>query len=44
LTTRAKAIYPKSIAITEDNTEHLKNFLRRQDSMRGIDYRNYLNF
>ena len=44
LTTRAKTIYPQSIAITEDNTEHLKTFLERQDSVRGIEYRNYLNF
>lgn len=43
LTTLAKNLHPDHIAIDEDNTTHLVEFLSRQDALRGIDHTDYLN-
>ena len=43
-TYRAKHISPKEIAVEEDNTEQLKEFISTQDKLRGIDINDYFNF
>ena len=43
LTESAKGLHPDHIAIDEDNTDRLMKFLQRQDVLRGIDHRDYLN-
>jgi len=43
-TLTAKQISPDEIAVDEDNTQQLNEFISRQDSLRGIDIKDYLNF
>jgi len=42
-TLKAKQMSPNEIAIDEDNTQQLNAFIDRQDSLRGIDIKDYLN-
>jgi len=39
----AKRMFPNQIAIDKDNTQQLNAFIDRQDSLRGIDIKDYLN-
>jgi sulfatase maturation enzyme AslB (radical SAM superfamily) len=43
-TSRAKHLFPDHIAIDEDNDQLLEEFIRRQDRLRKIDIKDYLNF
>jgi sulfatase maturation enzyme AslB (radical SAM superfamily) len=43
-TLRAKQMAPNEIAMDNDNTPQLNEFIARQDSLRGIDIKDYLNF
>ncbi len=43
LTMVAKHISPKEIAVDEDNDSRLMEFIHRQDRLRGIDHKDYLN-
>jgi sulfatase maturation enzyme AslB (radical SAM superfamily) len=43
-TLKAKQMSPDEIAIDEDNTQQLNEFIDRQDSLRGIDIKDYFNF
>jgi sulfatase maturation enzyme AslB (radical SAM superfamily) len=43
-TLKAKKISPDEIAIDEDNTQQLNDFIVQQDKLRGIDIKDYLNF
>lgn len=43
-TLKAKQISPNEIAIDDDNTQQLNEFINRQDTLRGIDIKDYLNF
>lgn len=43
-TLKAKQMFPNEIAIDEDNTQQLNEFIKRQDSLRGINIKDYLNF
>jgi sulfatase maturation enzyme AslB (radical SAM superfamily) len=43
-TERAKTLYPNHVAIDKDNTDQLMEFINKQDALRGIDYKDYLNF
>lgn len=43
-TLKAKQISPDEIAIDDDNTQQLNEFINRQDYLRGIDIKDYLNF
>lgn len=43
-TSRAKHLFPEHVAIDEDNDKLLEEFIRRQDSLRKIDIKNYFNF
>ena len=38
----AKKVFPKQIAVDEDNTQQLDAFIKRQDALRGIDIKDYL--
>ena len=42
-TEEAKHVSPQEIAIDEDNSHLLELFMKRQDKLRGIDYRDYFN-
>jgi sulfatase maturation enzyme AslB (radical SAM superfamily) len=42
-TTAAKHLYPAHVAVDKDNTKELSEFLLRQDTLRGIIYKDYLN-
>ena len=42
-TSRAKHISPKEIAVEEDNTKQLIEFISTQDKLRGIDIKDYFN-
>ena len=42
-TSVAKHILPKGVAVDKDNSVYLKQFLDKQDKLRGIDHRDYLN-
>ncbi len=42
-TEEAKHVSPQEIAIDEDNSHLLELFIKRQDKLRGIDYRDYFN-
>ena len=44
LTLKAKRMSPNEIAVDADNTHQLNQFIGRQDSLRGIDIKDYLNF
>jgi len=44
LTLKAKQISPDEIAVDEDNTQQLNEFISQQDKLRGIDIKDYLNF
>jgi hypothetical protein len=44
LTLKAKQISPGEIAVDEDNTQQLNEFISQQDKLRGIDIKDYLNF
>jgi hypothetical protein len=43
-TKEAKHVSPEDIAIDKDNDQLLELFMKRQDLLRGIDYKDYLNF
>ena len=43
LTEKAKHLYPDQVAIDQDNTDKLIEFMDRQDHLRGISYKDYLN-
>ena len=43
-TLSAKHTAPTEIAVDEDNSKQLDEFIRRQDSLRGIKIKDYLNF
>lgn len=43
-TTRAKHISPGEVAIDRNNDTELDDFIKRQDTLRGIDIKNYFNF
>ena len=43
-TSRAKHISPGEIAIDRNNDPELDDFIKRQDTLRGIDIKNYFNF
>ena len=43
-TDRAKSLYQKDVAIGTNNQNELDEFIARQDRLRGIDVRDYLNF
>jgi sulfatase maturation enzyme AslB (radical SAM superfamily) len=43
-TVPARDLYPDTIAVDRDNTEQLAEFIDRQDRLRGINHRDYLNF
>jgi len=43
-TERARHLYPDHVAIDKDNTEQLMEFIHKQDSLRGIDCKDYFNF
>lgn len=43
-TKHAKSLYPKEIAVGNDNQGELDEFIRRQDRLRGIDVRSYFSF
>ncbi len=43
-TEEAKHVSPEDIAIDKDNDQLLELFMKRQDLLRGIDYKDYLNF
>jgi sulfatase maturation enzyme AslB (radical SAM superfamily) len=42
-TEEAKHVSPEDIAIDKDNDQLLELFMKRQDLLRGIDYKDYLN-
>lgn len=42
-TKTAKHFYPEHVAVDKDNTKELSKFLLRQDTLRGITYKDYLN-
>lgn len=44
LTDRAKSLYKKDVAVGGNNQNELEKFITRQDRLRGIDIRDYLNF
>ena len=39
-----KHLFPKQIAIREDNDAQLQKFIAAQDKLRGIDIKDYLSF
>ncbi len=43
LTERARHLYPDHVAIDKDNTEQLMEFIHKQDTLRGIEYKDYFN-
>lgn len=43
-TVPARDLYPDTIAVDRDNTKQLAEFINRQDRLRGINHRDYLNF
>ena len=43
LTTRPKHLSPKEIAVDEDNSIQLDAFITKQDTLRGIDIKDYYN-
>jgi len=43
-TRRAKHISPSEVAVDVDNSKELDEFIKRQDSLRGIDIKDYFNF
>jgi sulfatase maturation enzyme AslB (radical SAM superfamily) len=43
-TLKAKQMSPNEIAVDYDNTQQLNQFISRQDSLRGIHIKDYLNF
>lgn len=44
LTSKAKHLFPEHIAIDDDNTQQLNEFISQQDKLRCIDIKDYLNF
>lgn len=43
-TVPVKHLYPDQVAIEENNDEALSHFLKKQDTLRGIDINDYFNF
>lgn len=43
-TRRAKHISPSEIAVAEDNSKDLDEFIKKQDTLRGIDIKDYFSF
>ena len=44
LTTKAKHLFPDKVAVLEDNSDALAEFITKQDALRGIDIKDYLSF
>lgn len=42
-TKQAKHLYPDQVAVDIDNTDNLNEFIRKQDTLRGIDHRDYFS-